>query len=237
MFEIPSKYEMVQKVLFKDLIPNTLKPQERSKLKDNIKSVYLRYQIVGEDIPSLVNEKYNYTAIQIFDFEVKDVKHASYIANIYQNLIKNPCILRIFDSKNEVYSFALKRLNQQDDTQIIITDFLISKVFPINALDIDKMNYLKTISFDEIMNKSNKKAFYQEMYLKNFIKTNNKLYQKINFLLDKSFWYDEKKTIKILSKLKELENLKKKQSELHINIEKIKVQKQIKQIIDELEQY
>ena len=195
MFEIPSKYEMVQKVLFKDLIPNTLKPQERSKLKDNIKSVYLRYQIVGEDIPSLVNEKYNYTAIQIFDFEVKDVKHASYIANIYQNLIKNPCILRIFDSKNEVYSFALKRLNQQDDTQIIITDFLISKVFPINALDIDKMNYLKTISFDEIMNKSNKKAFYQEMYLKNFIKTNNKLYQKINFLLDKSFWYDEKKTI------------------------------------------
>ena len=45
--------------------------------------------------------------------------------------------------KNEVYSFALKRLNQQDDTQIIITDFLISKVFPINALDIDKMNYLK----------------------------------------------------------------------------------------------
>ena len=99
MFEIPSKYEMVQKVLFKDLIPNTLKPQERSKLKDNIKSVYLRYQIVGEDIPSLVNEKYNYTAIQIFDFEVKDVKHASYIANIYQNLIKNPCILRIFDNQ------------------------------------------------------------------------------------------------------------------------------------------
>lgn len=236
MFEIPSKYEINQKVLLRQLIPNSLKSQDKSKLKDNIKSVYLKYQIVGEDIPSLVNEEYNYTAIQIFDFEVKAVNQANYIANIYQKLIKNPCILRIFDSEKVVYSFALKRLNQQDNTEIIITDFLVSKPFSVR-LDIEKINYLKTIGFNGVINKANKKVFYQEMYLKNFIKTNNKLYQNINSLLGKNFWYDEQKTSKVLSKLKELERLKKQQSEVHINIEKIKIQKQIKQILDELEQY
>ena len=53
----------------KDLIPKEFKPDVKKKIKESVKGVTLSYQIMGEDIPSLVNDEYNFQVIQFYDFE------------------------------------------------------------------------------------------------------------------------------------------------------------------------
>lgn len=67
MLSLPDKYKIGKKLPIKDFIPKEIKPDVRKKIRDSVKSVILSYQIMGEDIPSLVNEEYNYQVIQFYN--------------------------------------------------------------------------------------------------------------------------------------------------------------------------
>ena len=53
MFDIPDTYRVDVKVALKDFIPKDLKPNDKKRIKDAVKSVRLDYQIAGEEIPSV----------------------------------------------------------------------------------------------------------------------------------------------------------------------------------------
>lgn len=88
MFDLPDTYRVDVKVALKDFIPNDLKPNDKKRIKDAVKSVRLDYQIVGEEIPSVNNEEYHCQVIQFYDIEVANIKDANFLASTYQNLIK-----------------------------------------------------------------------------------------------------------------------------------------------------
>lgn len=52
MFDLPDTYRVDVKVALKDFIPKDLKPNDKKRIKDAVKSVRLDYQIAGEEIPS-----------------------------------------------------------------------------------------------------------------------------------------------------------------------------------------
>lgn len=58
MFGLPDTYRIDVNVALKDFIPKDLKPNDKKRIKDAVKSVRLEYQIAGEEIPSVNNEKY-----------------------------------------------------------------------------------------------------------------------------------------------------------------------------------
>jgi hypothetical protein len=235
MLSLPDKYKIEKKLPIKDFIPKGIKPDVRRKIRDNVKSVRLSYQIMGEDIPSLVNEEYNYQVIQFYNFELTDIKRTIFIANLYQEIIKSPCVLRLHDNNNEAYSFALKRLNQNDRTQIVVTDKVLTTLYPTALPSSDKNTLLKELAYDNIKNKDNKMYFNFEMYLRAYILTNDKVYAKAKSFLSKPIWYSISKQKEVYALLCTVESNKEKVQKSISNSEKMKLNQEIRQAISELD--
>ena len=235
MFNLPEKYKVDKKLPMKDFIPKELKPDVKKKIRDNVKGVILSYQIMGEDIPSLVNDEYNCQVIQYYDIDLADMKKVTFIANVYQEIIKSPCVLRLYDNSNEIYSFALKRLNQNDRTQVVVTDKVLTAVYPTILPSSDKNTLLKELVYDHIKNKDNKVTFYFEMYLRAYILINDKVYAKTKTFLGKPIWYSISKQKEVYTLLCEIACNKEKVQKSISNNEKMKLNQEIRQAISELD--
>lgn len=236
MMNIPGKYILNKKIPIKDFIPMSLSSNIRKNIKNNIKKVVLTYQIYGEEIPSLINDIYNCQLIQFYDFELENIKKAKYISEIYQRLIKSPCVLRIYDNNKEIYSFALKRLNQNDKNEIVVSDEFLTEEFETYLPSFSKRELENIISFEKILNKSNKVNFYFEMYTKIFIQKYQKIYQKSKEILEKPIWYDESKSKMIYELFKNMVNLREKIAKINLTTEKVKCNQEIREVLKKIEE-
>ena len=235
MFNLPEKYKVGKKIPMKDLIPKEFKPDAKKKIKESVKGVTLNYQIVGEDIPSLVNDDYNFQVIQFYDFELTDIKKAAFIANLYQEIIKSPCVLRLHDNSNEAYSFALKRLNQNDRTQVVVTDKVVTSLYSAALPSSDKNTLLRELAYGNIKNHDNKGSFYFEIYLRAYILTNDKVYAGAKSFLSKPIWYSLSKQKEVYALLSAVASNKEKVQKAVTNSEKMKLNQEIRQTICELD--
>ena len=172
----------------------------------------------------------------IFDFELENIKKAKYISEIYQRVIKSPCVLRIYDNNKEIYSFALKRLNQNDKNEIVVSDEFLTEEFETYLPSFSKRELENIISFEKILNKTNKLNFYFEIYTKIFILKYQKLYQKSKELLEKSIWYDESKSKMIYELFKNMVNLREKIEKTNLISERVKCNQEIKEILKKMEE-
>lgn len=235
MFNLPEKYKVGKKIPMKDLIPKEFKLALKKKIKESVKGVTLSYQIVGEDITSLVNEEYNFQVIQFYDFELTDIKKAAFIANLYQEIIKSPCVLRLHDNSNEAYSFALKRLNQNDRTQVVVTDKVVTSLYSAALPSSDKNTLLRELAYGNIKNHDNKGSFYFEIYLRAYILTNDKVYAGAKSFLSKPIWYSLSKQKEVYALLSAVASNKEKVQKAVTNSEKMKLNQEIRQTICELD--
>lgn len=235
MFNLPDTYRVDVKVAIKDFIPKDVKPNDKKRIKDAVKSVKLDYQISGEEIPSVINEDYRCQVIQFYDIEVDNIREANFLASIYQNLIKPFCVLHMHDTKDEVYSLAIKRLSLTDDTQIVIENSLVTQAFMLNVPDRSRERFLAYVDFIQTKNKQDKVSLYNEWFYKAYMIQNEKAYAKVDTVLESNFWYDSGRTAQIALKYMELvkqrENLKKAVT----NAERMKINKSIKKVIESLD--
>lgn len=236
MMNIPENYILNKKIPIKEFIPMILSSNIRKNIKNNVKKVVLTYQIYGEEIPSLINDIYNCQLIQFYDLELENIKKAKYISEIYQRLIKSLCVLRIYDNNKEIYSFALKRLNQNDKNEIVVSDEFLTEEFETYLPSFSKRELGNIISFEKILNKSNKVNFYFEMYTKVFIQKYQKIYQKSKEILEKPIWYDESKSKMIYELFKNMINLREKIEKINLASEKVKCNQEIREIIKKIEE-
>ena len=237
MINMPERYEINQEIKLKNLILKEFKPIEKKKIKEYIKSVTLKYMINDEEIPSVDDEKYNFKVIQYFDFEISDIKKAGFLANLYQEAIKSPCILRFYDNSKELYSLALKRLNQNDRNEIVVTDTVMTEIFDLSMSGSAKREVEGVLDYSKTLNRTNKVNFYSEMFIRNYILKNRKYYQKSGNILESLIWYDRNKTINIFENFKNLVMYKEKIKSTIRNSEKVEINKKIREIISELDKY
>ena len=234
---MPERYEINQEIKLKNLILKEFKPIEKKKIKEYIKSVTLKYMINDEEIPSVEDEKYNFKVIQYFDFEISDIKKVGFLANLYQEVIKSPCVLRFYDNSKEVYSLALKRLNQNDRNEIVVTDTVMTEIFDLSMSSSAKREVEGALDYSKILNRTNKVNFYLEIFIKNYILKNQKYYQKSGNILESLIWYDRNKMNDIFEKFKNLLIYKEKMKLAIKNSEKIEINKKIRELILELDKY
>lgn len=211
MFDLPDTYRVDVKVALKDFIPKDLKPNDKKRIKDAVKSVRLDYQIAGEEIPSVNNEEYRCQVIQFYDIEVANIKDANFLASTYQNLIKPLCVIHMHDTNDEVYSMAVKRLSQTDDMQIVIEQTLLTDKYMLGIPD------------------SNRDRFMAYMVV------NEKAYIHTDKLLDGNTWYDSDRTARICQKYVELVTSRGRLKAAVTNAERMKINKEIKTEIQVLD--
>lgn len=234
---MPERYEVNQEIKLKNLILKEFKSEEKKKIKEYEKSVTLKYVINDEEIPSVEDERYIFTVIQYFEFEISDIKKAGFLANLYQEAIKSPCVLRFYDNSKELYSLALKRLNQNDRNEIVVTDTVMTEIFDLSMSSSAKREVEGALDYSKILNRTNKVNFYSEMFIKNYILKNQKYYQKSGNILESLIWYDRNKMNDIFEKFKNLVMYKEKMKLAVKNSEKIEINKKIREIISKLDKY
>ena len=234
---MPERYEVNQEIKLKNFILKEFKPIEKKKIKEYVKSVILKYVINDEEIPSVEDERYIFKVIQYFDFEITDIKKAGFLANLYQESIKTPCVLRFYDNLKEVYSLALKRLNQNDRNEIVVTDTVMTEIFDLSMSSSAKREVEGALDYSKILNRTNKVNFYSEIFIRNYILKNRKYYQKSGNILESLIWYDRNKMNDIFENFKNLVMYKEKMKLAIKNSEKIEINKKIREIISELDKY
>ena len=237
MINMPEKYEVNQEIKLKNLILKKFKPDEKKKIKEYVKSVILKYVINDEEIPSVEDERYIFKVIQYFEFEISDIKKAGFLANLYQEAIKSPCVLRFYDNSKELYSLALKRLNQNDRNEIVVTDTVMTEIFDLSMTSSAKREVEGALDYSKILNRTNKVNFYLEMFIRSYILKNQKYYQKSSNILESLIWYDRNKMNDIFEKFKNLVMYKEKMKLAIKNSEKIEINKKIRELILELDKY
>lgn len=235
MFNIPERYRTDVKVALKDFMPADLKSNDKKRVRDAIKSVKLVYQIAGEEIPSVVDENYRCQVIQFYDIELEDIKDANFLASTYQNLIKPFCIIRMHDAKDEVYSLAIKRLNQLEEMQIVLEQSLITPKYMLNVPDSSRNKFLQYVGFIQVKNKRDKVSMYKEWFYKTYMLQNENAYANVDAVLEGNFWYDTGRTTQIVQKYMELVKLRESLKKATTNAERMKVNKSIKTAIQELD--
>lgn len=228
MFDIPDTYRVDVKVALKDFIPKDLKPNDKKRIKDAVKSVRLDYQIAGEEIPSVNNEEYRCQVIQFYDIEVANIKDANFLASTYQNLIKPLCVIHMHDTKDEVYSMAVKRLSQTDDMQIVLEQTLLTDKYMLGIPDSNRDRFMPYMNYSTVKNKINKVQLYKEWFYKAYMVVNEKAYIHTDKLLDGNTWYDSDRTARICQKYVELVTSRGKLKTAVTNAERMKINKKIK---------
>ena len=228
MFDIPDTYRVDVKVALKDFIPKDLKLNDKKRIKDAVKSVRLDYQIAGEEIPSVNNEEYRCQVIQFYDIEVANIKDANFLASTYQNLIKPLCVIHMHDTKDEVYSMAVKRLSQTDDMQIVVEQTLLTDKYMLGIPDSNRDRFMAYMNYSTVKNKIDKVQLYKEWFYKAYMVVNEKAYIHTDKLLDGNTWYDSDRTAIICQKYVELVTSRGKLKTAVTNAERMKINKKIK---------
>lgn len=235
MFDLPNTYKVDVKVALKDFIPKDLKPNDKKRIKDAVKSVRLDYQIAGEEIPSVNNEEYCCQVIQFYDIEMGNIKDANFLASIYQNLIKPLCVIHMHDTKDEVYSMAVKRLSQTDDMQIVVEQTLLTNKYMLGIPDSNRDRFMAYMNYATVKNKIDKVQLYKEWFYKAYMVVNEKAYIHTDKLLDGNTWYDSDRTARICQKYVELVTSRGKLKTAVTNAERMKINKEIKAKVQTLD--
>lgn len=228
MFNIPDRFKTDLDVKLKDFIPKDLNPNDKRRIRETIRSVKMTYQIAGEEIPSIVNDEYRCQVIQFYEIELETIKDANFIASIYQNLIKPLCVMRLYDSKEEVYSFADKRLSQTEENQIIVEDAYLTQKYPYRLPGEGISQYIEYLAFDRLKNKTDKLSFYREWMYKLYLLEHKTAFAETELLLRDNAWYSSTRAVAIYQKYAELVKAREAVSKAQINAEKIKVNKEVK---------
>lgn len=235
MFNIPDRYRIDVNVDLKDFIPKDLKSNDKKRIKDAVRNVKLEYQIVGEEIPSVIDAEYRCQVIQFYDMEVSNIKDANFLAATYQNLIKPLCVIHIHDAKDEVYSMAIKRLSQTDDMQVVIEQSLLTDKYMLGIPDSSRERLLAYMNYVRLKNKNDKVQLYKEWFYKAYMIVNEKAYIHTDKLLDGNSWYDSERTARICQKYVELVMTRGKLKLAVTNADRMKVNKEIKNEIKALD--
>ena len=234
MFQLPDRYRVDVKATLKDIIPEGLKLNDKKRIQDTIKSVKLQYQIAGEEIPSVIDERYRCQVIQFYDMEIKNIRDANFLASIYQNFIKPLCIIRFHDANFEAYSYALKRLNQTDNMQIVIEQSFITGKFMIGVPDSSRDRLQKYMDYLQVKNKNDKLNLYREWFYKAYMLEHEKAYADTEKILDGNFWYDSDRSAQIYSRYAELVTLRDRLKSAVTNADRMRFNKELKKTITEL---
>jgi hypothetical protein len=234
MFDIPEKYTKNEPIEPKTFIQRDMKKAQKDRIKENLLEARLVWQIAGEEVSSLVNDRYNCTVIMGLDVRLKEIKGSAFFAELVQHMIKAPCVIRFYDHKEEVYSFAHKRLSKSAPGNVVIEDRVEAPALSTQFADKTKDKLKQYLAYGALLNKTDKLSLYLEAMVKAFIISHPKLYSGIEELLDRKLWYNRGEVLVLLDRLNELVRLNAAVKMEKLPGERAKLLKEIKTLIEEI---
>jgi hypothetical protein len=231
-----SEKAKVNKIIPKKTIyeNSELKKSEQELIKDSVEKIIWEYSLKESNIniEKYVDNGYEYIEVEFFTVIMRTEKNYREIGEILQKTIPYPMVI-IFEFKEKIaLNCAMKRVNKQDNTKMIIEEKIISEDINVNKISENFYKLLEEINI-------------KKLSFKNFYEFYKGIYDKIVLynLSCVTGKYDENKSIeninerlKIVEKIcSDIEVLKNKMKNEKQSSKKSELVKKIKELNIELE--
>ena len=143
-------------------------------------------------------------------------------------------VIRFYDNTGVVFSFADKRVSKKDDKEILLQESVVTLPRPIQTPRESECLLGRVLDFDTILNTVHKWGFYVEAMTKAFIATHSNLYSRMTEFLDTPLWYNSDDILDLLKNMIELKLLNSQKKKAIQIKDKVILNSQIKNIMDEL---
>ena len=208
---------------------------ERSWLKKKILAVTLCDQIMGEAIPSRLDDEYNCQVILTILVRVNDMKESTALAELLQALTKPLCVFLLTDGAVERYSFALKRLSKTEAEAVVAEDMHITPELPLIVPGVEREEWRVAANFSCILNRTDKLAAYREWSTRAFIADQKHLFAGTRALLESRGWYGAGFATQVFHAYQRLEQLTREGGKARLLKEKTLNNQEMRVILDQLE--
>ena len=229
MIEIPEQYRIGSKgkqLNKQNFIPASANASEKRRLRECLQKVVLTHQIVGESVPSRIDEDYHCEVIACLDIELSDIKHKDFVAKLLQPLFKPFAVFQFIDGQGQrALSFAHKRLNKNDAGNIVIAHSYCSD-------SSTRPEAWTALGFGQLLNRTSKRDLYLEAMVKAFLVDHPKLFIGADKLLNSTLWYRGDTILELYTQLSALDALKSEKQAAKVNAQKATLNTQIKTAID-----
>jgi hypothetical protein len=237
MFGLPSEYHVGIVTDVRKISLTHLKPAERRRFRQGLKELTLEYVVRDYSIPSYVTATDSVMAVQFLSVKVDSIRSAPFICGILQRMIKTPCVLKIRGGKEEVYSFALKRLNLTDTDSIVVYDEFLTDALPYGVPSADDRLLHTYAGWDTVINKTNLYSWYIEMMVKCYIITYRDTWSRMDGLLSSRVWYNTEDVMAMYTELKQLVKLTRQRGRSITIGESARLNRELKDIYERLGHY
>ncbi len=230
--KLPKEYECKQRIT-KDTILKSIEDSQHKKIiRGCVSKITLVGNIKGENIPSVLNDEFNVQVISFIDVIVKDIRNINDLSKIFQKYIKSYVLIRFLYEDKQILSFALKKLNKTNKTEITVNTIITCN----EILQTDKL-YVDYIDYSKILNKGNKILFYREVMIKCFLICNKEYYKNTQQLINSNLWYKNNEVLKLYKTFSELVKQNKNKNKFKEQREKVEVNNKIKTLMEMLSRF
>ena len=126
MLGIPDECLVKRSVDVKRLPLGDLKQGERTRFRSLVRELKVTAVLTDKVLPAYSTERCIVQAVQVFEVRVDSLRSAPFVCGILQRMTRTLCIIFVRDDHQEQFSFALKRLNLQDASEVVVTEEFLS---------------------------------------------------------------------------------------------------------------
>ena len=165
-FGLPEKAKVNKIIPKKTIYENSeLKKSEQELIKDSIEKIIWEYSLKESNIniEKYADNGYEYIEVEFFTVIMRTEKNYREIGEILQKTIPYPMVI-IFEFKEKIaLNCAMKRVNKQDNTKMIIEENIISEDINVNKISENFYKLLEEINIKKLSFK-NFYEFYKGIY-------------------------------------------------------------------------
>ena len=190
MLGIPDECLVKRSIDVKRLPLGDMKPGERNRFRGLIRELKVTAVLTDKVLPAYLLAGHSVQAVQVFEVRVDSLRSAPFVCGILQRMTKTLCIIYVRDDHQEQFSFALKRLNMQDASEVVVTDEFLS-VPRVSGVAGSGMRLMETYAgWDSVVNMTSLYSWYLELMVKCFVITHRNMWSGMEGLLSSKVWYN-----------------------------------------------
>ena len=235
-FLVPDECLIERVVDVRRLSLGALKPAERRRFRECVEELRVVAVVSDAVLPRYERDEFLVQAVQVFAVRLSSLHSAPFVCGVLQRMTKTFSVVVASNGREEVFSFALKRLNRQDAGDVVVvneflTDSLICGEFSSGYRLMEEM-----CSWGHVVNMTSLFSWYVEVMVRCFIVFHRDLWSGMEGLLERKVWYNTEEVLCLFGLLQRLVMLYAERGRAVTAGEAVRVNGELKRLYEEIGQ-
>lgn len=237
MLGIPDECLVTRCVDVKRLPLGDMKPGERNRFRSVVRELKVTAVLTDKVLPAYRLEGHFVQAVQVFEVRVDSLRSAAFVCGVLQRMTKTLCVIFVRDDRQEQVSFALKRLNLQDASEIVVMDEFLSVPRVSGVAGSGWALMERFAGWESVVNMTSLYSWYLELMVKCYIITHRNVWSGMEGLLSSKVWYNSDEVLSMFSDLKRLVGLSEERGRSLSMGESVRLNGELREVYESLERY